>query len=84
MFIIGLVTLIISFLNKEVDFLSNFTGVLSCISNVGPAFGRIGTFGDFSFYGNLSKVIFSLVMIAGRLEIFPVLILFSPATWRKN
>lgn len=84
MFIIGIVTLIISFLNKEVDFLSNFTGVLSCISNVGPAFGRIGTFGDFSFYGNLSKVIFSLIMIAGRLEIFPVLILFSPATWRKN
>ena len=84
MIIIAAGVLVISFLNKEVDFTTNFTGILSCISNVGPAFGRIGTFGDFSFYSNLSKVIFSLIMIAGRLEIFPILILFSPAAWRKN
>ncbi len=84
MLIIASATLLISFLNRETDILSNFTGVLSCISNVGPAFGKIGSFGDFSFYSNFSKVIFSIIMITGRLEIFPILTLFLPNAWRKK
>ena len=84
MIIIATGVLLISLLNKDVDFSTTFTGVLSCISNVGPGFGRIGSYGDFSFYSNFSKVIFSLIMIAGRLEVFPMLILFVPATYRKN
>ena len=67
MIIIATGVLLISLLNKDVDFSTTFTGVLSCISNVGPGFGRIGSYGDFSFYSNFSKVIFSLIMIAGRL-----------------
>ena len=75
--------IVISVLNKQTDILTNVTAVLSCLSNVGPALGRVGSLGDFSFYSNFSKVIFSLLMIAGRLEIFPLLILFSKTTWKK-
>lgn len=83
MLLIGLGVIVISVLNVETDILTNFTAVLTCISNVGPALGRVGSLGDFSFYSNLSKVIFSLYMIAGRLEIFPLIILFSKSTWKK-
>lgn len=82
--IIALVTLVISIIEPNVDVLSNLTGTISCIGNVGPGLGNLGSYGDFSFYSSLSKVIFSLTMIAGRLEIFPLLILFSPTTWRKR
>ena len=83
MLIIGLGVIVISVLNKQTDILTNATAVLSCLSNVGPGLGRVGSLGDFSFYSNFSKVIFSLLMIAGRLEIFPLLILFSKTTWKK-
>lgn len=82
--IVALVTLVISIIEPDVDVLSNFTGTITCIGNVGPGLSRLGSYGDFSFYSSLSKVIFSLTMIAGRLEIFPLLILFSPTTWRKK
>lgn len=82
--IIALVTLIISIIEPDVDILSNLTGTISCLGNVGPGLGRLGSYGDFSFYSSLSKVIFSLTMITGRLEIFPLLILFAPTTWRKK
>lgn len=82
--IIAFVTLVISIIEPNVDVLSNLTGTISCIGNVGPGLGDLGSYGDFSFYSSLSKVIFSLTMIAGRLEIFPLLILFSPTTWRKR
>ena len=83
MLIIGLGVIVISVLNKQTDILTNATAVLSCLSNVGPGLGKVGSLGDFSFYSNFSKVIFSLLMIAGRLEIFPLLILFSKTTWKK-
>lgn len=84
MLIIGVVTLVVSLLNKDFDVLSNFTGTLSCISNVGPGLGRIGAFGNFADYNGATKIIYSLVMIAGRLEIYPLLILLAPATWRRK
>ena len=59
------------------------TASLSCISNVGPGLGKItsSTMGNFS---NFTKFYLSLQMIAGRLELFPLLMLFSPKTWAKN
>ena len=62
---------------------TNFTATLSCLSNIGPGFGSVGPFSSFSIYSNFSKAFLSLVMLAGRLEIFPILILFSPITWKK-
>ncbi|MBQ8587867.1 MAG: TrkH family potassium uptake protein [Clostridia bacterium] len=64
-------------------FFSNFSAVLTCISNVGPAFEAVGPYASFAGYSEFSKVILTLTMMLGRLEILPVLILFSPKTWKK-
>ncbi len=64
------------------DFLTTFTTVVSCFNNIGPSFGEAFlTYADFS---SLSKIFLSFVMLFGRLEIMPMLVLFSPTTWRKN
>lgn len=67
------------------DLITNITSSLTCLNNVGPGLGNIvgpaGSFGDFS---NFSKFILSIEMIAGRLELFPLLVLFSPKTWKRK
>ena len=64
-------------------FFTNFSAVLSSISNVGPAFEAVGPYASFAGYSVVSKLLLSFVMLAGRLEILPVLILFSSKTWRR-
>ncbi len=64
-------------------FFSNFSAVLTCISNVGPAFEAVGPYANFAGYSGFSKIILTLTMMLGRLEILPVFILFSPKTWKK-
>lgn len=65
------------------DFTTNFTAVLATLNNIGPGLGMVGPTGNFSHYSDFSKIIFCFDMLAGRLEIFPMLILFSPYTWKK-
>jgi trk system potassium uptake protein TrkH len=65
------------------DLVSNFTAVAACIGNIGPGLGIVGPTGNFSSYSALSKAVFSFCMIAGRLEIFPILLLFAPTFWKK-
>jgi trk system potassium uptake protein TrkH len=71
------------------DFLVNFTATLSCVGNNGPGLSNAGlnmvgpTF-NFGAYAPCSKVLLSFVMLFGRLEIFPMIILFAPRTWRKG
>lgn len=72
--------LVISFLLVSLDnfsFETNATAVLSCFNNIGPGFGTVGPMGNFASYGVLSKLVLIFDMLAGRLEIFPMLILFS-------
>ncbi len=64
-------------------FFSNFSAVLACISNVGPAFEAIGPYANYASYNVFSKIFLCFSMIIGRLEILPVLILFSPKTWKR-
>ena len=64
-------------------FFSNFSAVLTCISNVGPAFEAVGPYASFAGYSGFSKIVLTLTMLLGRLEILPVLILFNPKTWKK-
>lgn len=64
-------------------FFSNFSTVLSCLSNIGPGFEAVGPYGSFAAYSGFSKLLLSFTMIVGRLEILPMLILFSPRTWKK-
>ena len=67
----------------EHGFFSNFSAVLACISNVGPAFEAVGPYASYAGYSNISLIILNLTMLLGRLEILPVLILFNRRTWKK-
>lgn len=66
------------------DLETNFTAALTCMSNVGPGLGAVGPVEDFTGYSPFSKIVLSLLMLAGRLEIFPMLALFHPAIWKKQ
>lgn len=67
----------------EHGFFSNFSATLACISNIGPAFEAVGPYASFAGYSAFSKIILTLTMMLGRLEILPVFILFSPKTWKR-
>ena len=60
---------------------TNFSAVLACFNNIGPGLEAVGPTCNFSAYSNLSKLVLSWSMLAGRLEIFPILVLFSRRTW---
>lgn len=62
---------------------TNFTAVIATLNNIGPGLDAVGPAGNFAFYGVFSKIVFIFNMLAGRLELFPMLILFHPATWKK-
>ncbi len=80
-FIFATALLIISLDN--LDFTTNFTAVAATIGNIGPGLSLVGPTGNFSVYSSLSKLVLIAAMIIGRLEIFPILVLFSPNTWKK-
>ena len=65
------------------DFTTNFTAIVATINNIGPGLGMVGPLGNFSQYSNLSKTVMCLDMLIGRLEIFPILVLFAKSTWKK-
>ena len=63
---------------------TNFSAVLCTFNNIGPGLEAVGPTCNFSAYSDLSKLVLSWAMLAGRLEIFPMLILFSGGTWKKR
>ena len=65
------------------SFTVSFSAALTCVSNVGPGLEMIGPTGNFAAFSPLAKGVMSLCMIIGRLEIFPILVLFSPSTWQR-
>ena len=65
------------------DVETNLTAALTCVSNVGPGLGSVGPVENFAGYGPFATIILSLLMLAGRLELFPILALFHPAMWKK-
>jgi len=81
-FILIIGTLLIS-LNKF-DFITNFTATLTCLSNVGPGLSLVGPTGNFSIFSNFSHAVLSLIMMIGRLELFPILIIFSPSLYTND
>ncbi len=70
--------------SAQVNLTTHFTASLTCISNVGPGFELVGPYCNFADYSGFSKMVLSFEMIAGRLELFPMLLLFSPSTWRRR
>lgn len=79
-------TLLLSFdVGEGKDLFTHFSATLTCIGNVGPGLTKlIGPMGNFASYNGFSKIVLSLVMLAGRLEIIPMIILFAPNTWRRG
>ncbi len=81
------VIIFISFLLVSLDNFSvgtNFTAVLSCFNNIGPGLEAVGPTCNFSAFSVLSKLVLCFDMLAGRLEIFPMLVLFSAKTWHRQ
>lgn len=65
------------------DLITNFTAVAATLNNIGPGLGVVGPASNFGAFSGLSKIVMTFDMIAGRLELFPVLLLFSWRTWKK-
>ena len=67
----------------DFSFGTTFTAVVACIGNIGPGLEQVGPMGNFADFSPLSKVVLSMCMIIGRLEIFPILVLFSKSAWQR-
>jgi len=79
--VLGLGTLLVSL--DQYSLQTNFTAVLSCLSNVGPGMGSVGPTMNYAGYSGISKVVLCVVMLVGRLEIYPILVLFFPRLWKR-
>ena len=65
------------------DLETSATAVIACINNIGPGFGMVGATGNYADFSAFSKIVLSIDMLVGRLEVYPMLILFIPSIWRK-
>ncbi len=66
------------------DFTTSLTAVMTCVGNVGPGLGGVGPVENFSIFSPFVKMVLCMDMLLGRLEIFPLVMLFSPAVWKKG
>ncbi len=66
------------------DFTTTSTAVIACIGNIGPGLGAVGPYGNYADFSVLSKLVLSFDMLAGRLELIPMLMLFSPYAWSRK
>ena len=69
---------------EQMDLVTVFTAVATCINNVGPGLEIVGPMGNFSSFSPLSKLLLSFDMLVGRLEVFPMLLLFAPSIWKRR
>lgn len=82
MIMLAVSTLIVSLDNFDTS--TTVSSVITCIQNVGPGFNVVGPTGNFASFSALSKIVFIFDMLAGRLELMPLLVLFYPPIWKKN
>lgn len=66
------------------DFTTNFTAVAATINNIGPGLEMVGPTQNYAFFSDFSKYVLMFNMLVGRLEIFPILVLFHPSCWKKH
>jgi trk system potassium uptake protein TrkH len=74
--------IVVSFDNYSLG--TNFSAVVACFNNIGPGFELVGATGNYGHYSDLSKFVLIFDMLLGRLEIFPILALFSPDLWSRR
>lgn len=77
-------SLILISIQNNTDLTTNFTAVTACLNNIGPGLGSVGPAASYIHLSNLQKVVLTVDMLTGRLELYPILVLGLPATWRKN
>ena len=75
---------LLTLFEPSVDIISNITASMATLNNVGPGFGMVGPYLSYSFYSPLSKIVLTLSMLLGRLEIYPLILLLSPGVWRRK
>ncbi len=80
--IYGASVLLISLDN--LDFTTNFTAVAATLNNIGPGLEQVGPVNNFSVFSQQAKIVLMFDMLAGRLELFPLLLLFTPSTWKRS
>ena len=69
---------------EEMDLVTTFTAVAACMNNIGPGLEVVGPMGNFAAFSPWAKVLLSFDMLVGRLEIFPMLLLFAPSIWKRR
>ena len=69
---------------KSFDIETNFSAATSCFNNIGPGLGAVGPVSSFADYSAVSKIVLSVAMLLGRLELFPLIITLAPSTWTKK
>ncbi len=82
--IVILVLLLLAVFDDMFDFLTHFSATMACFNNIGPGLSAVGPMSNYAAYSPASKLLLSLAMLAGRLEVFPIILLFSPRTWRRS
>jgi trk system potassium uptake protein TrkH len=65
------------------DFVGSLTGAIACITNTGPGLGSVGPAGNYAALTDLQKWVLAATMLLGRLELFTLLVVFSPAFWKR-
>ena len=68
----------------NLDFTTNFTAVAATLNNIGPGLNDVGPVSNFAVYSQPAKFVLMFDMLAGRLEWFPLLLLFTPYTWKRS
>jgi len=83
LYFMSIVTLIFLQLASGLDFLTSLSSILACINNAGPGLGLVGPGGNYGILNDFQTWVCSAAMLLGRLEVFTILVLFTPALWRK-
>lgn len=83
-YVIVLISAVLLVSLDNFDFMTTFSAVIATLSNIGPGFEAVGPMANFADFSALSKVTLIFCMIIGRLEVFPILVLFSPSMWKKQ
>ena len=83
LYFMSVVTLVFLQLASGLDFLTSLSSILACINNAGPGLGLVGPGGNYGILSNFQTWVCSAAMLLGRLEVFTILVLFTPTLWRK-
>jgi trk system potassium uptake protein TrkH len=83
MYMVSIVTLTLVLTASGLDLITAFSGVIACINNAGPGLGALGPAGNYQGLTDFQTWVMSFAMILGRLEIFTLLVVLTPAFWRR-